>query len=463
MSKYFQDNFSHLTNEGPQKTINWQADQVQIPYKDSKTGAEYLVNERKPNGPQGDFRRAPISFSIRPDFESRPDELETRAPEPVVSEADIELKVREREQNSVKMSMAMRPTNEPVQFDTWTDRGEYTVDPMGQIRDKPKNVVGHFGTESERPKHLPLVPENEQKTVQRAELGNTQSLTSNYAAPLRSTDAIEKKISTDQKLQSLLSNAFRGLQALQSKSGEKTQLADRLLGPEATVLAKSIMDAGLLKPWDAPKSKGTSDRPQRPDDIAHAVGSRALQSLIKGPLAHDIQDLPKAERDDMSKALGRTILNALVGAPEQRGESGLLADRPSVAELKSSLALSISPSILNGLVHPELLSDRRPKDLASVQRLTGPSQKEISAVPNRHTVSITEKPEQIKTVESRPLGKFNYGQKKNLFFDDSENSRIEVRDTTRKSVRNENEAFGARTELGSFSSRSEVSFNRQLN
>jgi len=416
MSKYFQDSFSHLTNEGPQKTTNWRAEQVQIPYKDTKTGAEYLVNERKPNGPQGDFRRAPVSFSIRPDFESRPDELETRVPEPAVSEADIELKVREREHNSVKMSMAMRPTNEPVEFDSWTDKGEYTVDPKGQIRDKPKNVVGHFGTQDQRPEHVPLVPEKAQKIVQRPELGNTQSLTSNFAAPSRNADAIEKKISTDQKLQTLLSNAFRGLQSLQSAKGEKTQMADRLLGPEATVLAKSIMDAGLLKPWDAPKSKGSNDRPHRPDDVAHAVGSRALQSLIKGPLAHDIQDLPKAERDDMSKALGRTILNALVGAPEQKGEASLLADRPSVAELKSSLALSISPSILNGLVHPELLSDRRPKDLQSAQRLTGPSQKEISSVPNRHTVRVSEKPELIRTIEPRAIGKQNFGQKKNLFF-----------------------------------------------
>lgn len=464
MSKYFQDSFSHI-NESPQKTSNWQAEQVQISYKDSKTGAEYLLNERKPNGPQGDFRRPSISAYHQPEFKNRPDELETRSPEPAVSEAEIEFKVRQREQHSVKLSMASRPTSEPVQSDSWTDQGDYTVDPMGRIRDKPKNVMGLFGTEESRPEALPLVPEVlVKKPQQKAALGNSQSLTSGFAGPTRNLDPIEKKLSTDQKLQTLLSNAFRGLHSLQTQKGSKSE-SDKILGPEAIVLAKSIMDAGLLKPWDAPKMKGSNDRPQRPDDVAHAVGSRALQSLIKGPLAHDIQDLPKAERDDMSKALGRTILNALVAGPEQKSfEHVALADRPFLEEIKKSVILSISPNILNGLVHPELLSDRRPKDLQAVQRLTGPSQKEISAVPNRHTAHVSEKPEQIISMESKPVGLQNHGKKKNLFFmDDFEHSRPETREETKKPMRNDNETLRARSQHGSFSSRTEVNYYRNNN
>lgn len=419
MSKYFRDDFEHLKvsdNVASQRNLS---ETVQIPFRDSKTGAEYLVQERRPNGPQGDFRVQREDRSLALSFGSRPDELETRVPEAMVSEADIELRVRERERSDVRKSMSLRPTNEPMESEI-QDHGEFTVDLQGRIKDKPKNVRGLFGTEDSRPTALPIKPETVQtRPSEKAMLSNPQSITTGHAYS-RQQDAIEKKIGSNEKLQELLNNAFRGLQSLQKVKGPQSDKSDRIFSAESVFQSKSILDAGLLKPWTAPKSAATSDRPHRPDDIAHAVGTRALQSLIKGPLAHDIQDLPKADRDDMSKALGRAILNALASGPEQKGQQSDLEDRVMTAEMKKSISLSISPSILAGLVTAEQLSDRRPIELSAGPRAHGPAQKEIAGVPNRHTVRVSERPENsVKAIE-RPVYTAITNKKKNLFYDDSE-------------------------------------------
>lgn len=452
MSKYFTDSFEHLKASETREVQRSASEIVQVPFRDSKTGAEYLVQERRPNGPQGDFRVQREAIQLPQSFGSRPDELEAQVPEPMVSESEIELKLRLREQNDVRKTMS-RPTNEPAESEL-KDHGEYTTDLQGRIRDKPKNVRGMFGTEDLRPTPMPLRPETLQsRPSEKAMLSNPQSLSTGHALS-RQTDAIEKRIGSDEKLQVLLTNAFRGLQSMQKVKGLQSDKSDRVLATEHKIKAHSILDAGLLKPWTSPKSAATSDRPHKPDDIAHAVGTRALQSLIKGPLAHDIQDLPKADRDDMSKALGRVILNALASGPEQKGQHSDLEDRIMNAELKKSISLTISPSILAGLVSAEQLSDRRPIDLSAGPRAHGPTQKEIAGVPNRHTVRISERPEADIKTQERPVYTALANKKKNLFYDDSEaRERPEINTIEHDVQKSELLMHSERSQHGSFNQR----------
>ena len=468
--KYFNSNaYEHIQPNGTRSSLKNTESEIQLPMRDKRSGAEYLVTERRPNGPQGDFRikadlRSREIIGIAP---TRPFddafESERLKPEPMVSEMDIENLVRQRETLDTRRSMAVRPTNEPMSLnehgDQWTDHGTFLEDPFGKIRDKPSNVVGLFGTEAERPKAMPIKQEQRPKPFS----GRHEQPFSKPSA--RFLDPLEKRISTEQKLQVLLTNAFRGLTSQQNVAGPKSETNDRKLGTETPIVARAIVDSGLLGPWEPPKVHGTTDKPGRPDDVAHSVGTRALQSLMKGPLAPDIQDLPKAERELMSLALGRTILNALTLGPEQKGSAPMLEDRPQYEELKKSISLSISPSILAGLVAPELLSDRRKKDLLAVARTSAPAQKAMS-VPNRHTVSVKQGSENVSS--ARPtLGNFaSNTNKKNLFFidDDAINTErpqtrpeINFTNSSKPAAQNEN----SRSQGGTFSRRTETVFQER--
>ena len=471
MSKYFNSNdaFEHIQPSTFRCATVAREDEIKIPMRDRRSGAEYMVTERLPNGPQGDFR-------IKADFRNRTIvgtsrplddafESDRMKPEPMVSEMEIENLVRQRETLDTRRSMAVRPTNEPMSLNenggNWTDHGSFIEDPFGKIRDKPSNVVGMFGTEAERPKAMPIKQENAAKSFG----GRYEQPISKPSA--RFLDPLEKKISTEQKMQVLLTNAFRGLTSNQIVSGPKSEVNDRKLGTETPIVARAIVDSGLLGPWEPPKIHGSSDKPSRPDDIAHSVGTRALQSLMKGPLAPEIQDLPKAEREIISLAIGRTILNALTLGPEQKGSRPNLEDRPQYEELKKSISLTISPSILAGLVAPEMLSDRSKKDLMAVARTSAPAQKAMG-VPNRHTVSLKQGSETV-APRRATLGQFETNKKK-MFFTEYEIS--DTVNTQRRELRPEISAIvkkpteqieSSRSMHGTFSIRSEIVPNETTN
>jgi hypothetical protein len=309
--------------------------------------------------------------------------------------------------------------------------------------------VGSFGTEAERPKPLPGKVEYAMKTTNVRPVANENKFSE------RQRDALELRLNKETKLQALITNAFRGLKAQNNNSNTERSVNDRPLASENILVAHSILDVGLMAKWEPPKVNLVSDRPHRPDDVAHAVGTRALQSLLKGPLAPDIQDLPKIERELVSVALGRTILNALTLRPQQSGPQTELADRPKFDELVKSLSLSISPAILNGIVAPELLSDRTPKDQQAVSRTTQPAQKAMS-VPNRHTVVVNQKPEQDLV---RPVQRAHpNANKKNLFFCEDTSNRREI---AHSGPEKQFTVQTGRTEVGSFSRRPEQSFKER--
>ena len=434
---------------------------IKIKYSDQRTGAEFLIEERKPNGPQGDFRISKTSSDMqwrsimglgaqnfnRPENTEEAFEEERLKPEPIVSEKEIEDFVRQRESANTKRSMAQMPTREPLEQDA-EDHGDYTLNFKGQIQDKPKNVMGLFGTEENRPKQMPLGRIENKVTIEAKPIKNEIK---------KSEMPILESTAKSAKIQELLGNTFRSLFAQKPQDQNEKSIDDRRLGTDQKKISKVIVDSGLLKPWVPPTVHGLTDKPQRPDDVAKTVGLRAIQSLTKGPLAQDIQDLPKAERDDLTKAIGRTILNALTNQPEQKGQQTELADRPEFEELKKSISMNISPNILIGLVNTEMLSDRAKKDIAAVLRTTAPANKSM-AVPNRHTVDLKQTPEKV--IERPIVGEY----KKKKFFDFDE---VDQKDRNEFSLQradaNKFVEANPRSERSNFTRRTETLFEKNEN
>jgi hypothetical protein len=453
MSKFFVDAFDHIKESTPKP--RHQEESVKIKYSDQRTGAEYIIEEHKPNGPQGDFRVSKNSSDMqwrsvmglgaqnfdRPDNVDQAFEDERLKPEPIVSEKEIEDFVRQRESADTKRSMAQMPTREPV-YQEAEDRGEYTLNFKGQVQDKPKNVVGLFGTEEKRPEPMPLGRIENKVRVEPKPVKNE----------IKKSDMPSFELSAKaSKIQELLSNTFRSIFASKPQDQNEKSIDDRRLGTEQKNLSKVIYDSGLLKPWVPPTVHGLTDKPQRPDDVAKTVGLRAIQSLNKAPIAQDIQDLPKAERDDLTKAIGRTILNALTLQPEQKGQQTDLADRPEFEELKKSISSSISPSILVGLVNTELLSDRAKRDLAAISRTTAPANKSMG-VPNRHTVALKQAPEKV--IERPIVGEY---KKKKLFdFDETETRRERSEFSFQRTDANKFVESNPRSERPTFTRRSDL-------
>ena len=239
MSRFFSDNFDHIKEN--KRTTFGSSETIQVKYSDTRTGAEYLLEERRPNGPQGDFRISKESSDMqwrsvmglpnnsfdRPT--ENPFEEDRLKPEPIVSEHEIERLVRERESMDTKRSMAFSPTREPIQMEA-EDHGSYTLDFQGRIRDKPKNVVGLFGTEESRPGHMPL-GRIENKITQVA-----KQVKDSVKPTLRPDLELTAKSS---KIQELLSNTFRSLIGDAQKQDEKS-IDDRKLGPDQQKFSKLI-------------------------------------------------------------------------------------------------------------------------------------------------------------------------------------------------------------------------------
>jgi hypothetical protein len=374
MSKYFSDGHEYI-------------DTVHV---DKRTGAEYKVKERVPNGPQGDFRipenqaenryRMIMGLPSNGSFHERPIEDpfvdERLQPETLLDASALEAKVRLRAFDDTRREQAFMPSREMAPWASrqdFEDHEDHTVDPNGRIRDKAKGTVGPFGTEDVRQKAPPskLTREAVAKPVTNSAYNVVPK------APLQ-PDALEKRVSEKAGLQVLLTNVFRGLfgNNVSNHIMNKSDLSDRRLGTDQPVVAHAIMDAGLMKPWQPPVSK--TDRPQKQENLEYAVGNRAISQLIsqRHASAPDIQDLPKAERDDLTTAIGRTILNAMTSLPSKATEKPLFESKSELKmheELYKSIASAIKPEILKGLVAPELLSDRRPVDMQQSHRVHGSS------------------------------------------------------------------------------------------
>ena len=393
----FSDPFSFVQNEKkqPQPVLD---DSVETTWVDKRTGAEYRLKDSKPTGPQGDFRvpkdiaeeryrtvmgLPSVSFGPRP--VENPFEQERLEPERAAQHRDVEETVRERITMDTRRQLAIQQTNEPAPWASnetgdIEDHGDYLIDHHGRIKDKPANREGPFGKVKELPTPMnrPIFGEQTETVIKQ----NVNAI-QNVPKKGQVSAFLEERLESKRGLQVLLTSAFRGLFG--------SQVADHILtrsindGRETfdrPVLSKTIMDAGLMKPW-APHAAATGDRRIRPDLTAMEVGQRALRTLMKGPLAPEIQDLPKAERDDVVLALGRTILNSVM--PSKSGLRPEFEDSLK-KDLTKSISLAISPAMVAGLVPSDLL-DNRVKTQNIQERTTNVSNSKAHEIPERKFIS----------------------------------------------------------------------------
>ena len=336
---------------------------IDVTWTDKKTGAVYKSTEKAVKGPQGNFGvgaaqadlryRAVMGLPTNQFSTDRPDDPfagDRLAPEPVVSEMDIQNKIRERAVFDMRREMATTATREPVSGD-FEDRGDFFEDSTGRIRDKTFGTVGPFGTEETRQSAPP-------SKLTRETLTKTSSAV--YHKGLERPSKPETIGKLSDKVQVLYGTAFRGLFGNGVVDHVVTRSSnDRPMLREPTAVAHAMMDTGLMKPWVPPNTK--TDAPSRPEQTEYAVGARALETLRTRNVVVDTLDLPKAERDDLIKAIGRTILNAMTLLPSGN------ADRPSHEahvrdEVQASIASAIEPNLLKGLVPSALLDRPRPEE-----------------------------------------------------------------------------------------------------
>lgn len=397
---------------------------------DRRTGAAYRVTEHTVNGPQGQFgipvEQAANRFrSIMgiPDgppvgsfsagapgrrFADEAFDTDRAEPErdPALDAEMIEKRFRERIAGDVRREQMMRPTTEAPEWASpeastrshnsggWVDMGEYTIDPEGRIRDKPANSAGPYGGQRERPELTTgrpmLAPEADLKAAGPRAIRGPNGVMNGPAE--RPSDALEAKVGELRGLQTLVTNAFRGLFGVQAADHivTRAEVDDRRTGADRPSMARTMMDSGLFKPWTPPKGSNF-DKPLKPEPLVQAVGARAIHALQKGPLASDLQDLPKHERDDLTKLLGRAILNAMTLVPQQAptGPDGRpTRDDPKRAEVRKAVALAIAPNLLQGLVPPEMLADRPVRAaVESARARTGAPAAHAMDIPDRKPIA----------------------------------------------------------------------------
>jgi hypothetical protein len=412
---------------------DYEPEQLQLPskyattYTDPRSGAVYRVEESMPNGPQGDYRVAQDQAQSRyrqimgiqeagprdlpPDYEM----TRSEEPEAKVNESDIERLLRDRMNTSLRQEMSLMPSRETPE---WANERSF---------ERPTGTLGPYGTEKVRSVALPskltreTVPSNVVKPVPRVM----------EVVPQR-PDELQERLSR-QGLMSLLDTAMRGLFGHSTASHHtelsKVPLTDAKLRRDTSKEAHAVVDAHLLKAW-APKADTKSDRPQRPENVELQVGARALETLQTQRILPEIFELPKAERNDLQRALGRTILNALTSVPSQSSERSSVDVIHRRQELVNAIASTVGPSILKGLVAPEqVLRSRR--DLTSEnERIEMPSARQ-QEMPDRPALS--DRPSREFTTFTAPtLGEFSsfgFRQKRAMFDyvdDDDETSGKDV-------------------------------------
>jgi hypothetical protein len=422
--------FEDYEDDGPKrskapepKVISETKEYVEMLVTDSRTGAQYKVKEKKPHGPQGNFSipnnqaenryRMIMGLPAATPFHSeRPDDpfAEDRVlPESMMSRKEVDEKVRERIMGDTRRQQFLMPSREGIREES------------EEIPDRPSHTFGYFGTEKDV-HSLPAKLTREQSSRHES-IGAFTGPQRNYVKD----DPIEKRVGESRGLQVLLTAAYRGIfgTMVADHIMTRSSLSDKRPGFETPVVSTMIQDYGLMKPWKAPDSHSQHDRPSKPENMEYAAGLRAIQAIPKGPEAPDLEDLPKAEREAIITAIGRTVLHALTSVPQQIGagpdvETTALSQRRE--EIKRAIAGALKPDLLRGIVPQEyIITDRSKKDASAVARVGGSSRVHVG--PQRIASENLEE-QRVRPVTTRPtLGDFNFAvssvsRKKKVLFED---------------------------------------------
>jgi len=408
---YHDDGPKRFTPEA--KIVTETKDYVEMLVTDSRTGAQYKVKEKKPNGPQGNFSvpsnqaenryRMIMGLPAATPFHSeRPDDpfAEDRLlPEAMMSRSEVDEKVRERIMSDTRRQQFLMPTRE-----------SHREEPQ-EIPDRPTHTFGYFGTEKDI-SALPAKLTREQNSAHEA-IGAFTGPQKNYSR----SDPIEKRLGESRGLQVLLTAAYRGLfgTLVADHIMTRSSVSDRKQGFDMPVVSHLIQDHGLMKPWTPPETHGQKDRPSKPEAIEYAAGLRAIQAIPKGSEAPDLEDLPKAEREAIITAIGRTVLHALTSVPQKISdgpdiETTVLSQRRD--EIKKAIAGALKPDLLRGLVPQEyIVSDRSKKDTNAIARVGGSSRAFVGPQRIASTNLEEQNVRSVSTGQARPtLGDFTFGK-----------------------------------------------------
>ena len=404
----------HEGLEARRATDSSELPEVHSRYVDKRTGAQYDVREKAAAGPQGDYRvsgsqaelryRAIMGLPERPTetFTAPPMrdgafETERFEPEARVSETDILGRYRHRMQLDAQRQMSFAPSSEPADFDAqagFQDHGEYYLDPSGKPIDKKVNTIGPFGTEATRTKAQLAPSKWTRETVVSGPSGRSlePGTAGGQIAKRSELSALEARFGEQKALAGLVSTAFRGLfgVSIADHVVNRSEVNRRTL-EDPVALARAIVDAGLLKPWTYSAKADASDRPVKNDDArVYSVGQRAIQTLMTGRLMPELLDLPRAQKDDLAVALGRSIMNALTTMPEQIDRTSFSAGAQDYfgskgrQELQKALSAAIKPELVQGLVPPEFLAARQRIDPSAVERVApDANQSSLASMPQR--------------------------------------------------------------------------------
>ena len=365
-------------------------------YRDPRTGAEYLVREPKVAGPQGDFRipemearhRYNVIMGHTNSFSEHPrtfQELNEEPVEPMVSEEKVHAAARTRTLHQVKRQTLFQATTEEPEWALQTSAEEpsdqFFVDPSGHIRELKYNTEGPFGTEKVRNTSVSkysLKPETKS-----SESKVRASVPHGVPTHKLDQDPLELRL-RDPKLETLLNSAWRSLFGLALVHNKDSFDAPRkTLWPskkETERLGRVIANAGLYR---VPEERRFGSLPQKPETEIFAIGQKAVESLMNQRIFLEIQELPKAQRDDLNIAVGRAIVNSM-GPSDAKSAMPykIQTQSPSIEtfeslgreELKAFLTTIVGPVVLQGLQSPEMISDRdQPETLGHDTRVHGAS------------------------------------------------------------------------------------------
>lgn len=375
----FVNSYDHIlgdNDEPPQA----QAAEVVSEWVDSKTGAAFQIREKAPAGPQGDFRvgsreadqrfmaltgRGPAGREV-PSWTAA-ERVEEPAPQPetFITDAEIEAKIRQRALTDAKRDLMMQQTTETPEWalQNGSESSGFVTDASGRVIDMPFN---RKGLNEDQRDYGPSDHGNMRGVRDKAVTG--RDVVKLDLGP-QQTDPVERIFSTRDDAQVSLATAFRNIfgESVADHIVNRSDV-DRRPGYERPTIAHAIMDSGFIKPWQPPD---VMERPTRPDAVAYAVGSRAVEGLIARRAMPELVDMPQSQRDALTVAIGRAILHVVAPSGPSKAPNRSHLDSSFNAEIiRAALATSISPSMLQGILAPEILAAATKSDHASATKFT---------------------------------------------------------------------------------------------
>lgn len=395
----FVDSFDHIRGEEPPAGhAQTGSTEVISEWVDRKTGAAFQIRDKAAAGPQGDFRvdarqaeqrflalsgrgtsgREATTWTAAEREEGRE---EPPAPEAFITDAEIEAKIRMRALTDAKRDLMMQQTTETPEWAVGAEEGSgFVTDASGRVRDMPFN---RKGLNEDKRDYGPGDVTNMRGVRDKAITGRDVL---KLDLPSQQSDPVERMFSTRDEAQVSLATAFRNIfgEAVANHIVSRSEV-DRRPGYERPTVAHAIMDSGFIKPWQPPD---VVERPTRPDAVAYAVGSRAVEGLMARRVMPELVEMPQSQRDALTVAIGRAILHVVAPSGPSKGPNRAQVDSSFNSEIiRTALATSISPAMVQGLVPPEVLSAATKEDQASTRITNGVSQSHVGLLTRQEALT----------------------------------------------------------------------------